>query len=112
MKPMRRAPANLAQLNSGHDFCVGRMVTKVGLAVVATLPDADAAKARLEELSRKTSEHYLVFQRGTGRVIAKSFDTKGRMLLPRRSRSLPRNANYPVLVVCGRHKPRRKACRN
>lgn len=58
--------------NSGaNEFCIGRMVSKVGLLRIEATRDIRAAKARIEELTESWPGDYIVFHRNTGRVVAR-----------------------------------------
>jgi hypothetical protein len=59
-------------LNFGtSEFCIGRMVSKIGLLRIAATRDLRAAKARIEELTESWPGDYVVFRQSTGRVVAK-----------------------------------------
>lgn len=53
-------------------FCLGRMVTKIGLVRIGTMSSFRAAQARIEELARSWPGRYIVFSRNTGSVLAKA----------------------------------------
>jgi hypothetical protein len=66
-------PTRVTPLNSGtNEFCIGRMVTKVGLLTIGAARGLRAAKARMEELTESWPGDYVVFLRNTGRVVAKA----------------------------------------
>jgi len=68
MEPTRVSPVNPGT----NEFCIGRMVTKFGLLTIGAARGLRAAKARLEELTESCPGDYVVFLRGTGRVVAKA----------------------------------------
>jgi hypothetical protein len=53
------------------EFCIARMVNKIGLLRIAVTRDLRAAKARIRELTESWPGDYVVFRRSTGRVVAK-----------------------------------------
>jgi hypothetical protein len=55
-----------------NEFCIARMVTKVGLLTIGATRGLRAAKARLQELTEAWPGDYVVFLRDTGRVVAKA----------------------------------------
>jgi hypothetical protein len=61
----------MREVSNGREFCVGRMVTKVGLVKVATSIDFSTAQRRVTELAKTWPGDYVVFHRDTGRVVAK-----------------------------------------
>jgi hypothetical protein len=66
-------PTRVTPLNSGtNEFCIGRMVTEVGLLTIGAARGLRAAKARMEELTESWPGDYVVFLRNTGRVVAKA----------------------------------------
>lgn len=63
----------VAALNSGiNEFCIGRMVSKIGLLRIGPTRNLRPAKARTEELTASWPGDYIVFHRNTGRVVAKA----------------------------------------
>jgi hypothetical protein len=66
-------PIRVTQLDPGtSEFCIGRMVSKIGLMRIAVMRDLRAAKARIEELTESWPGDYVVFHQSTGRVVAKA----------------------------------------
>jgi hypothetical protein len=64
---------SVVRLKSGiNEFCIGRMVTKVGLLTIGATRGLRAAKARIEELTETWPGDYVVFLRNTGHVVAKA----------------------------------------
>lgn len=55
-----------------HEFCIGRMVSKIGLLTIAATLDFPTAQLRVSELSKTYPGDYIVFDRNTGRVVAKT----------------------------------------
>jgi hypothetical protein len=55
-----------------YEFCIGRMVSKIGLLTVGATPDLSTAQLRVNELRRTWPGDYIVFDRNTGRVVAKA----------------------------------------
>jgi hypothetical protein len=66
-------PTRVNQLNSRiNEFCIGRMVSKIGLLRIGATRSLQAAKARVEELTESWPGDYIVFRLSTGRVVAKA----------------------------------------
>ena len=61
----------MATASAVHDLCIGRMVNKIGLLRVSVVPDFPAATLRIKELTKACPGDYVVFDRQTGRVVAK-----------------------------------------
>jgi hypothetical protein len=47
-------------LNSSNEFCISRMVSKIGLLRVGATPDVRAAKVRAKELTESWPASYAV----------------------------------------------------
>jgi hypothetical protein len=60
----------------GHfaEYCLGRMVGKLGIRRVGVAMSLTAAEARLKELAEACPGRYIVFCRNTGRVVAQTQD--------------------------------------
>jgi hypothetical protein len=71
MEPTRFTPLNFAI----NEFYIGRMVSKIGLVRIGIMSDLSTARARIEELTESWPGDYIVFQRSTGRVVAKVSST-------------------------------------
>jgi hypothetical protein len=67
------------------EFCIARMVSKIGLLRIGVTRDLRAAKTRMEELVESWPGEYVVFRQSTGRVVAKTSGERSR----RRDRRRP-----------------------
>lgn len=54
------------------EFCIGRMVSEIGLLKMGVASDLRAARTRMKELTGSWPGDYVVFHRNTGRVVAKA----------------------------------------
>jgi len=54
-----------------HEFCIGRMVTQIGILRIGAAVDLRAARLRANELTVAWPGDYVVFNKNTGRVLAK-----------------------------------------
>jgi hypothetical protein len=58
--------------NNPLEYCVGRMVGKVGIIRIGMMISLSAAQARMKELTEACPGQYIVFCRSTGRVVAQT----------------------------------------
>jgi len=58
--------------SAADQFCLGRMINTIGLITIGIVTDLRAAKARINELTRRQPGTYIVFHRNTGRVVARA----------------------------------------
>jgi hypothetical protein len=70
-------------VNPSDEFCIGRMVTNIGLTKIAATDDLRAARIRVEELIKAWPGEYVVFQKSDGSVVAKASSLGGTKTTPR-----------------------------
>ena len=88
-------------LNDGmNEFCIARMVSKIGLLRIGVTRDLRAAKTRMEELIESWPGEYVVFRQSTGRVVAKtSGERPGRRRQRARNGLTAVSGFYPIQPV-------------
>ena len=56
-------------ISNSSEYCLGRMVGKVGIVRIGTMMSLSAAEAQMKEFTKLGSGEYIIFSRNTGRVI-------------------------------------------
>jgi hypothetical protein len=70
-------------VNPSDEFCIGRMVTNIGLTKIAATDDLRTARIRVKELIKAWPGDYVVFQKSDGSVVAKASSLGGTKTTPR-----------------------------